>query len=135
MLVPSKHTPLISAKPIKNCQQKKTRKAWTYIIFSTKLAPFLPFGVIQHDSTFNTHRKTPQTDEPRQGMDRGIQVLGTFVVKVPKDVQRRLFFRSGVRRPISVSVLDHEGSRGAFLGSWGFFPNFCELLVARNYRF
>lgn len=69
---------------------------------------------------------TPQTDEPRQGMDRGIQILGTFVVKVPKDVQRRLFFRSGGnRRPISFSVLEPRfGSRGAVLGSWVFFPQF-----------
>ena len=111
MLVPSKNRPLFSAKPIKNCQpKKKTRKGTeASIIFPTKLAPFYPFP---SDSTFKTHWKTPQTDEPRQGMDRGIQILGTFVVKVPKDVQRRLFFRSGgTRRPISFSVLEPRFGR------------------------
>ena len=55
------------------------------------------------------HSSNKQTnDESRQGMYRGIQVLGTFIVKVPKDVQRWVFFqggtrRRGTRRPISVN--------------------------------
>lgn len=124
MLVPSKHTPLFSAKPIKNCQPKKNKERHggfhNFSIQTCPLPSFSEWFNLQHSSKNPSNWRATARHGSWYPDSRDVccqspkrRATAAFLPKWRKSSSHLLFCPGPRRKP-----------RNRVLGSWVFFPQF-----------